>query len=80
MAPSHDALSFATLFHMVTTKLSSSKYLLWNTQIVSVLACQNYLGFVDGRKYASPSTVRDATGKKGPNPDFEALSATDQLV
>ncbi|KAL8494213.1 hypothetical protein ACS0TY_025133 [Phlomoides rotata] len=59
-------LSFATLLHMVTIKLSSTNYLLWKTQLVSILDCQNFTSFVDGSKPAPSPLVRDAAGKDIP--------------
>ncbi|KAL8466175.1 hypothetical protein ACS0TY_035327 [Phlomoides rotata] len=55
MAPSSDKLPFATLLPMVTVKLSSSNFLLWKTQISSILDCQNFSGYVDGSKPAPHS-------------------------
>ncbi|KAJ0093963.1 hypothetical protein Patl1_25542 [Pistacia atlantica] len=34
-------LSFNTMVHMVTIKLSSNNFLLWRSQVVPLLQCQN---------------------------------------
>ena len=42
-------LSFNTMIHMVTIKLSSSSnYLLWKSQLLPLLESQELLGHVDG--------------------------------
>lgn len=42
------SVSFNTMVHMVTIKLSATNYLLWKSQFIPLLDCQNYLDFVDG--------------------------------
>ena len=39
--------SFNTLIHMITIKLSFSNYLLWKSQLLSLLESQDMLGYVD---------------------------------
>ena len=41
-------LSFNTMIHMVTIKLSSSNYLLWKSQLLLLLESQELLSHVDG--------------------------------
>jgi hypothetical protein len=41
-------LSFNTMVHMVTIKLSSTNFLLWRSQVVPLLQCQKLYGYVDG--------------------------------
>lgn len=41
-------LSFNTLIHMITIKLSSSNYLLWKSQLFPLLKSQDLLGHADG--------------------------------
>ncbi|KAJ0043957.1 hypothetical protein Pint_18656 [Pistacia integerrima] len=53
-------LSFNTLVHMVTIKLSSNNFLLWRNQVVPLLQCQNYYGYIDGST-SMPSATSDPT-------------------
>ena len=41
-------LFFNTMVHMLTVKLSSTNFLLWHNQVVPLLQCQKYYGYVDG--------------------------------
>lgn len=41
-------LSFNTLIHMITIKLSSSNYLLWKSQLFPLLISQDLLGHANG--------------------------------
>jgi alpha-N-arabinofuranosidase len=45
---SSSTLSFNTMVHMVTIKLSSTNFLLWRSQMVPLLQCQKLYGYVDG--------------------------------
>ncbi|CAH9140861.1 unnamed protein product [Cuscuta epithymum] len=45
-----DSLPYATLIHMLTLKLSSTNYLLWKTQVQTLLQSQGLFGFLDGTK------------------------------
>lgn len=40
-------LSFNTMVHMITIKLYSSNFLLWRSQLIPLLQCQDLLGHVD---------------------------------
>lgn len=67
----------------VTLKLSDSNYLLWKTQMESLLSRQKLLGFVKGAVTAPAQTrlvVRDEVDVEEPNPQFESWFCTDQLV
>ena len=47
-------LSFNTMIHMVTIKLSSSNYLIWKSQLLPLLESQELLGHVDGTLASPP--------------------------
>lgn len=67
----------------VTLKLNYSNYLLWKTQIESLLSSQKLLGFVNGSVTAPPSTrtvVRGTEKVEEKNPQFEFWFCSDQLV
>ena len=51
-------LSFNTMAHMVTIKLSSTNFLLWRSQVVPLLQCQKLYGYVDGST-PMPSAATD---------------------
>ncbi|KAG6751187.1 hypothetical protein POTOM_045706 [Populus tomentosa] len=54
-------LSFNTMVHMVTIKLSSTNFLLWRSQVIPLLQCQNLYGYVDGST-PMPSAATDLAG------------------
>jgi hypothetical protein len=55
---SSSTLSFNTVAHMVTIKLSSTNFLLWRSQVVPLLQCQKLYGYVDGST-PMPSAATD---------------------
>ncbi|CAA0816765.1 Unknown protein [Striga hermonthica] len=75
-----ETLSFSTLIHMITIKLSSSNYLLWKNQILPLLSSQNLLGYIGGTKIAPPSTVTNAAGISAPNRAYEAWHTQNQRL
>lgn len=81
-----DPYPFPTSVHItssVTIKLSDSNYLLWKTQMESLLRSQKLLGFVTGQIPPPPeqvTTVVDNVNIQAPNPRSEAWTCTDQLV
>jgi hypothetical protein len=58
LANSSSTLSFNTVAHMVTIKLSSTNFLLWRSQVVPLLQCQKLYGYVDGST-PMPSAATD---------------------
>lgn len=67
----------------VTLKLNDTNYLLWKTQIESLLSSQKLIGFVNGAVTAPARTQRVANEEgdnEVPNPLFESWFCTDQLV
>lgn len=40
--------SFNTTIHMVTIKSLSTNFLLWRSQVVPLLQCQKFYGYIDG--------------------------------
>jgi len=55
---SSSTLSFNTIVHMFTIKLSSTNFLLWRSQVVPLLQCQKLYGYVDGST-PMPSATAD---------------------
>jgi hypothetical protein len=55
---SSSTLSFNTMVHMVTIKLSSTNFLLWRSQVVPLLQCQKLYGYVNGST-PMPSVATD---------------------
>lgn len=67
----------------VTLKLTDSNYLLWKTQIESLMSSQKLLGFVNGAVTAPPATrivVRGEADVEEANPQYESWFCFDQLV
>uniref|UniRef100_A0A6M2EUZ5 Retrotransposon Copia-like N-terminal domain-containing protein n=1 Tax=Populus davidiana TaxID=266767 RepID=A0A6M2EUZ5_9ROSI len=54
-------LSFTTLIHMITVKLSSANYLIWHSQILPFIESQDLVGHING------SIV--------PHPKFDSLNS-----
>jgi alpha-N-arabinofuranosidase len=55
---SSSTLSFNTMVHMITIKLSSTNFLLWHSQVVPLLQCQKLYSYVDGST-PTPSAATD---------------------
>lgn len=86
MAEQNDPYPFPTGTHVissVTIKLNDSNYLLWKTQMESLLRSQKLLGFVNGQipppAQQVTTTVNDVPVLT-PNPQFNAWVCTDQLI
>ena len=69
-------IPFNTMIHMVTIKLSSSKYLLWKWQLLPFLKSQGLLGHVNG--YLELPPPFDPPTSQTPNTKHLAWKATDQ--
>ncbi|KAA8524301.1 hypothetical protein F0562_010724 [Nyssa sinensis] len=68
--------SFPNLSHIISVKLTSENYLLWQVQIVPYLRGQRLYKFVDGSHPAPPCYLPD----KSPNPEYETWVDYDQMV
>ncbi|KAG6387833.1 hypothetical protein SASPL_153027 [Salvia splendens] len=77
--PSSDTLSYGTLIHMLTIKLSSTNYLLWRSQIYPLLIGQGLISLVDGSRPAPPTDVV-ADGNSTPNPAYQSWRVDDQRL
>ncbi|KAK2991574.1 hypothetical protein RJ640_013834 [Escallonia rubra] len=67
--------------NFVSLKLSTSNYLLWETQVLSLIESQDLLGFINGDIIAPDSEVNSSDGnQRVPNPDFTSWVRTDRLV
>ena len=75
---SYHILSFNTLIHMNTIKLSSSNYLLWKSQLLPLLESQDMLGYVDGTMVPPPRFEPETSST--PNPKYLTLRAADQRL
>ena len=72
-------LSFNTMVHLLTIKLSSSNFLLWRSQVMPLLQCQQLLGYVDG-SIKPPSATIGSDDSATINPAFAKWQQTDQLI
>ncbi|KAH6777393.1 hypothetical protein C2S51_008705 [Perilla frutescens var. frutescens] len=77
---SSDSLSFATLLHMVTLKLTSSSYLLWRNQMESILDCQNLNSFIDGSVPPPSFTINDKDNVLIRNPTYADWQVEDMRI
>lgn len=67
----------------VTLKLTDSNYLLWKTQVESLLSSQKLVGFVNGNTPPPATTIQVENGgvvTMTPNPAYEAWFCSNQLV
>ena len=67
----------------VTIRLNDTNYLLWNTQVESLLSSQKLLGFINGRYQEPAATVEQRVGEEVqqvPNLAHESWFCTGQLV
>lgn len=75
-----DSLPFSTLIHMITLKLSSTKFLLWRQQFLSLLTCHGLIGYVDGSRPPPDTHTRRDDGSSIPNPAYLAWKLEDQKL
>ena len=76
-----EPLSFNTMVHMITIKLSATNFLLWKSQLLPLLQCQVCLGFVDGSLQQPSETLPNITnGTSIPNPKFLEWKLKDQRI
>lgn len=86
MAAYPETYPFPSKVHVtssVTIRLNDSSYLLWKTQVESLLSSQELLGFINGHYPAPPATVVQRVGEveqQTANPADESWFCTDQLV
>lgn len=73
-------LSFKTMAHLLTIKLSSSNYLLCRSQVLPLLQCLNLLGYVDGSLRSPPATIHGSGAFTIANLEFAEWQQTDQLI
>ncbi|PIA50672.1 hypothetical protein AQUCO_01200116v1 [Aquilegia coerulea] len=74
--PYHANLNVA---NFVSLKLSSSNYLLWETQVLSLIESQDLLGFITGTT-PQPESMVNGDECVVPNPNLAAWTRTDRLV
>ncbi|KAF3788264.1 hypothetical protein EJ110_NYTH21243 [Nymphaea thermarum] len=69
----------SSIASLVSVKLNRDNYLLWRSQLESVMISQDLMKFVDGSGEAPSETIlRD--GKDELNPEFAIWRKSDQLV
>ncbi|KAJ9545776.1 hypothetical protein OSB04_025483 [Centaurea solstitialis] len=74
---SYSPLPLSTILHMLTIKLSSTNYLLWHKQMISLLTYHNLMGYVDGSIKQPPPTI--LTGEiSSSNPAYASWIVADQ--
>ncbi|KAF8396845.1 hypothetical protein HHK36_018480 [Tetracentron sinense] len=74
--PSHINIS-----SFVTLKLKQSNYLMWRTQIESLIESQDLIGFVNGDIPMPTNMIASSDGKESTtNPDFTSWRKTDRLL
>ncbi|KAF3773461.1 hypothetical protein EJ110_NYTH47963 [Nymphaea thermarum] len=71
--------SSSSIASLVSVKLNRDNYLLWRSQLESVMISQDLMKFVDGSGEA-PSEMIKRNDKDELNPEFAAWRKSDQLV
>jgi hypothetical protein len=67
--------------NFVSLKLTSTNFLLWETQVLSLIESQDLLGFITGSTSAPTAEISNPTNDSTmPNPDLAAWTRTDRLV
>jgi len=75
-----DPLSFNTMVHMITIKLSAINFLLWKSQLIPLLQCQGCIGFIDGSLQQPNETITTTNGTSTVNPEFLEWKLKDQRI
>jgi hypothetical protein len=67
--------------NFVSLKLTSTNFLLWETQVISLIESQDLIGFITGTISAPVAEIQNST-EDGmmPNPDLTAWTCTDRLI
>jgi hypothetical protein len=67
--------------NFVSLKLTSTNFLLWETQVLSLIESQDLIGFITGSTSAPKAEISNPTNDGTmPNPDLAAWTRTDRLV
>nr|CAD1840445.1 unnamed protein product [Ananas comosus var. bracteatus] len=66
--------------NFVTLMLNDNDYLLWETQVLSLIESQDLLGFLTGETVALPKMSNSESGATVNNPDYTSWVWTDRLV
>ncbi|KAF6139718.1 hypothetical protein GIB67_006666 [Kingdonia uniflora] len=66
--------------NFVSLKIKSTNYLLWETQVLSLIESQDLRGFITGKTTQPEVEIDDDNGKKNMNLDLLAWVRTDRLV
>lgn len=76
---SDTTLSFNTILHMITVKLSPSNYLIWRNQLIPLLAYQKLSYHILGTPPVPPKTIVSTTATPlVPNPAYAKWVEDDQ--
>ncbi|KAK2984661.1 hypothetical protein RJ640_006644 [Escallonia rubra] len=77
----NNSTAIPNLQHFTTIKLTTSNYLLWQTQLMPILRSNNLLGLVDGTEPCPPpEIIIDGSNVKTPNPAYKQWLDRDQYV
>lgn len=79
ISSSDSSLSLNTILRMITVKLSSTNYLLWRNQLLTLLAYQKLSGHINCTVAApSKTTAPNAADSSSPNPAYTSWLEDDQ--
>ncbi|KAF6161657.1 hypothetical protein GIB67_017295 [Kingdonia uniflora] len=73
-------ISLSGLSSMVSVKLSSTNFLLWQSQILPLLESQKLLGYIDGAITSSSLTISNEEGSSEENPEYRKWRLADCFV
>ena len=67
--------------NFVSLKLTSTNFLLWETQVISLIESQDLIGFITGTISGPEAEIQNSTADgMMPNPDLAAWTRTDRLI
>ncbi|KAJ0024683.1 hypothetical protein Pint_06793 [Pistacia integerrima] len=77
---SSSSLPLNTMVHMLTIKLTSTNYLLWQNQFLPLLTSQGLFGYLDGSVQAPSPKITGSDRTTQENPAYTSWLNTDQTL
>lgn len=74
------ALSIPSTAHFLSIKFTQTNYLLWKTQIMSLIEAQDLLSFVDGTGKEPKDFIETDDKDEIMNPEYVTWGRTDRLL
>lgn len=78
--PRYPYPSTLNVSNFVSLKLTQSNYLLWETQMLTLIESQDLLEFISGKQIIPEEEIDSTEGKRVTNPDYTSWVRTDRLI